>query len=384
VISNAALQAPVSLPGNALISGENVFAVEVHQNNSGSSDIVFGAELRMEGGSVSAFTPGAKNNIQRELPAIADVILNEVYPGPTGPLTDSSGEQEPWIELHNRSPLAAVLTGWTLGNTLTNPGAFRFPEGTSIPADGYLVVIADGEPGESSGGEFHTSFRLDPSNGIILLSREQPGGLGVIDYIRYSGGAIGEAKIPNPGNLERLADVTSPSPGVANELTQNRAPMLTAIGNQTLPVGRTLDLTLTGSDPDGPFQTLRFELLNAPDGMMLDHSTGHLLWTPDKAGRFRVTVQLVDDGIPVLGVTRSFTVVVEAATGLAVGLGTTDSGLMISWPTTPGKRYRLEVLDDLGTTDWASVDEYTANTTSLGVPVSKAQEVRFFRVVELP
>ena len=149
-------------------------------------------------------------------------------------------------------------------------------------------------------------------------------------------------------------------------------------------VGRTLDLTLTGSDPDGPFQTLRFELLNAPSGMILDNSTGYLFWTPAKAGRFKVTVQLVDDGIPSMGATRSFTVVVEAATGLAVGLETTDSGLILSWATTPGKQYRLEMLDDLRTNNWTPLDQRTAMAASLSVSVNKDLRVRFFRVVELP
>jgi hypothetical protein len=41
-VTEAVLEGPFSLPATNLIAGENVLAVEVHQVNSTSSDVVFG------------------------------------------------------------------------------------------------------------------------------------------------------------------------------------------------------------------------------------------------------------------------------------------------------------------------------------------------------
>ena len=57
-VSDAVVTGPFTLPASALRAGENVLAVEVHQITAGSSDIVFGCELKLVGGEVPALTPG--------------------------------------------------------------------------------------------------------------------------------------------------------------------------------------------------------------------------------------------------------------------------------------------------------------------------------------
>ena len=56
-VGDAALEGPFAIPADALQQGGNVIAVEVHQTSSGSSDVVFGLSLAIEGGSVAGFTP---------------------------------------------------------------------------------------------------------------------------------------------------------------------------------------------------------------------------------------------------------------------------------------------------------------------------------------
>jgi uncharacterized protein (DUF1501 family) len=58
---------------NLLVPGENTIAVEVHQANVGSSDIVFGLEMVLQGGNLSPSTPGLANNVTRALPAFPAV-----------------------------------------------------------------------------------------------------------------------------------------------------------------------------------------------------------------------------------------------------------------------------------------------------------------------
>ena len=71
--------------------------------------------------------------------------------------------------------------------------AWAFPAGASIGPTQFLVVFCDGEAGESTPAEYHTSFRLPAASGSIALSRIQSDGPvvlqgpAVLDYINYAG-----------------------------------------------------------------------------------------------------------------------------------------------------------------------------------------------------
>ena len=73
--------------------------------------------------------------------AVSDaVVINEIhYNPPENPV------RQEFIELHNPSDTVADLSGWRLSSAV----GFVFPEGTSIPAGGYLVIAED--PGHSPG-----------------------------------------------------------------------------------------------------------------------------------------------------------------------------------------------------------------------------------------
>jgi hypothetical protein len=67
-------------------------------------------------------------------PASAGVVINEImYHAPE----DLDGVQ--FIELHNANDSAIDLSGWRITKGLRHD----FPFGTSIPADGYLVICKD-------------------------------------------------------------------------------------------------------------------------------------------------------------------------------------------------------------------------------------------------
>jgi hypothetical protein len=97
-------------------------------------------------------------------------------------------------------------------------------------------------------------------------------------------------------------------------LESNSAPVLATIADWTIIAGQTLLVTNSAIDSDIPANTLTFYLdTNAPAGASINSTSGLITWTPPQAaGRstnlFEVSV--VDDGIPSLGATQTFTVVV--------------------------------------------------------------------------
>ena len=92
----------------------------------------------------------------------------------------------------------------------------------------------------------------------------------------------------------------------------NRAPVLDAIGNQTVDEGGTLNFNVTGNDPDGDGLTLA--VTNAPTSSGWSggafNGTQAFSWTPgfDESGNYSVTFTLTDSGNPML--TASETIVV--------------------------------------------------------------------------
>ena len=131
------------------------------------------------------YTPGAPNNIAGSLPPYPSLWLSEVQPqNLTGPM-DTAGDRDPWIELYLSGLTGLNLSGYYLSDNYADLKKWPFPGGAAISPGQFMVVWADAEPGESSAAEFHTTFRLNPTNGVVALSRDVNGAPQIVDYINY-------------------------------------------------------------------------------------------------------------------------------------------------------------------------------------------------------
>ena len=95
--------------------------------------------------------------------------------------------------------------------------------------------------------------------------------------------------------------------------TNNTAPTLAALANQTLIAGQTLTLTNVAADNDVPAQTLTFSLLSAPGGGVINASNGVFRWRPAIAqspSTNLISVVVTDSGSPPLSATNQFSVTV--------------------------------------------------------------------------
>jgi hypothetical protein len=213
-VGNAAIVGPVNLPGTQLRAGTNILAAEVHQNASGSSDIVLGAQLDIVGGTVAAYTPGTSNQIAAILPEFPDVFLNELAPA-AGPHRDSAGESEPWVELFNAGPEDQLLQGWTLSASGT-ASAWSFPSNSVLRAGERRVIFLDAEPVEHQDTEWHASFRPVATGGWVAVARPAAVGSGIVDALVYgsSSGATTWSAVPEGQPFAHAW--TPPTPAAAN------------------------------------------------------------------------------------------------------------------------------------------------------------------------
>lgn len=103
-----------------------------------------------------------------------------------------------WIELKNNSFSQVSLDGYFLSDRLSNPFKWGFPAGASIPANGFLLIMADGHdaaPGQTFPRgywpwddfvteKYHANFSLAAAGETLTLSRAT--GIGSVSLVNAS------------------------------------------------------------------------------------------------------------------------------------------------------------------------------------------------------
>ena len=131
-------------------------------------------------------TPGASNSVAAIIQPFDPLWLNELQIANLNGFVDEFSEGDPWIELHNSGAAPLSLDGYFLAtNFFSNLTEWPFPAGTVIAPGEHLLIWADGQPGQTSGTNLHTSFRLDFA-GDLALVRLVGGQPQIVDYLSWS------------------------------------------------------------------------------------------------------------------------------------------------------------------------------------------------------
>ncbi len=96
----------------------------------------------------------------------SDVVINEFMASNDATVADQDGEFDDWIELFNTTNTAIDLTGYFLSDNAENLDKYDVPDGTMIPANGYLIIWAD-EDGMQDG--LHANFKLSAGGEELFL-----------------------------------------------------------------------------------------------------------------------------------------------------------------------------------------------------------------------
>ncbi len=144
--------------------------------------------------------------------------INELLASNSRGLEDGFGDNEDWIELHNPNTAAVSLAGWTLTDDATQPAKWTFPEGASIPGQGYLVVFASGKDTVDPDGRFHTNFSLSAAGESLSLF--PPAAAEPEDALAMFPPQATDVSYGRPaGAAETWGYLTPPTPGAANAET---------------------------------------------------------------------------------------------------------------------------------------------------------------------
>lgn len=147
------------------------------------------------------------------------VVINEFMAVNTNSIVDPQGDHEDWLELHNITDKPMLLTGMYLTDKMDNLRKWEFPENTTIPPRGYLIVWLD-EDGKATEG-LHANFKLSRNGETVMLVDTDAHGNQVIDTVTFGklekDSAVG--RYPNGTGDFSLVQTT---PGSQNKLRKIR------------------------------------------------------------------------------------------------------------------------------------------------------------------
>lgn len=123
----------------------------------------------------------------------ANIVINEVLPKNTRYGSDENGKFNDWIELYNLSGQDIDLTGCYLTDSKKDLTKWKFPDGTIIGKNGFLIVWADGVTNSTG---LHANYKLSADGeNIVLVTPDQE----IIDMVEYPATTTEQsyARIPN-------------------------------------------------------------------------------------------------------------------------------------------------------------------------------------------
>lgn len=164
----------------------------------------------------SRLSLGSPGRAALPLPTPA-VLLNEVMADNQSAVPHGNAHPD-WLELHNPGDTAVSLANWSLTDD-DDRRKFVFPDDTSVPAGGYLVVWCDND---SSTPGLHTGFALDRDGESLWLYDAATNRADALSFGRQ----VADRSI---GRVETLWQLTEPTPEAAN-----RAATLADPANLTL------------------------------------------------------------------------------------------------------------------------------------------------------
>jgi hypothetical protein len=227
----------------------------------------------------------------------------------------------------------------------------------------------------------HATTRQDGKTGIMLINTDP--NISIAAAVNISGPTLARTGIRYQfgltnfigANLNPTYPISANTvPGLGNSFTvsippytmvdlllspagPNTPPVLNPVASFPVNVGSNVLVTASATDTDSPPQTLTFSLLSGPGNATVDTYSGAFSWRPlvTQANTTNLfTLQVMDDGIPSLSATQSFTVTVNPLTvpsAVSPVLNNGQLGFQVSGQTGPD--YAVQISSNLF--DWSTL-----------------------------
>lgn len=129
-------------------------------------------------------TPGFANDV---LNVFDGIYINEIMASNNNSIKDEYGDCVDWIELYNSNNFDYDIGGIYISDKASNLTRFQIPTDspieTTIPAQRYIILFADGNPEK---GIKHLNFKLSKNGESLFLSKYSDGVLKILDQISFN------------------------------------------------------------------------------------------------------------------------------------------------------------------------------------------------------
>ena len=140
------------------------------------------------------------------------LYINEFMASNATTICDSFGSYSDWIELYNSTDTDMDISGFGISDNLSQPMKYRFPDGTTIAAKGYLVVFCSGNEGMQN-GELHAPFGLRSYGEDVVIANRAGR---IIDSYSFKNQETDVSMARIPDGTGELQSNSQPSPGYPN------------------------------------------------------------------------------------------------------------------------------------------------------------------------
>ena len=153
----------------------------------------------------------------------SNLYINEFLTSNSTDLVNDANKHEDWIEIYNGGNSAVDMAGLYLSDDSTNLTKYQIPYGeaekTTIAANGYLLFWADKEYQD---GPLHLPFKLDRSEGVIILSQKNSqGAVTILNKIRYSQQNTDVSYGRYPDGTSNMIIFTQTTPNATNTIVSD-------------------------------------------------------------------------------------------------------------------------------------------------------------------
>jgi hypothetical protein len=227
----------MKLSASLFRAGQNVIAVEVHNNNATSSDIVWDGEIILNNTTLNNNYYSTENEIdmptdsvfsleacfsemtdeEKTAAGMTPVVINEVSCQNSIYVNDYFKRKD-WVELYNTTDNEIDADGMYLSDKADTPFKYQISKAkgtasTIIPAHGFLIVWCDKD---ATASQLHASFKIDDGGGSIILTAKDKSWSNTLKYTAHNGDAT-EGRYPDGTN--NVYSMNIPTIAASNILT---------------------------------------------------------------------------------------------------------------------------------------------------------------------
>lgn len=212
-------------------------------------------------------------------PPPLQLCINEVMASNTSSWLDDRGVATDWIELHNPGTADVPLGGWHLTDDEDEPFRHPLPDTLVVPAGGYLLLYADGDP---LGGDLHLPFQLAADGEEVGLYRDDGEG----ELIAFD---VQQPDVSIARQPDCCADATTCA-GVALTSTPGLSNATALVNEDLVPAGSAWRYHASATPPPVDWHTLAFDDTGWPGGVGFlgfgdPHVSTIIPWGTDPAAR---------------------------------------------------------------------------------------------------